>query len=401
MELLPEAGANRTGAVSSLLAARIRKGEIEQDPVQAELARDLDELAAKLETRTLASKSSSLGWLFSRQKKAEPIRGMYIHGAVGRGKSMLMDLFFRSVHLKTKRRAHFHDFMADAQERIHRQRQAFKNGETKEEDPMPPVARELAAEATLLCFDEFTVTDIADAMILGRLFSQLFDLGTVVVATSNVAPDDLYKGGLNRALFLPFIAQIEAHMEVLRLDARTDFRLEKLAGVRMWLVPADAAAETALDTAWLKLTGGVAGAARELVVKGRKLHVPRAAQGVARFAFADLCEQPLGASDYLRLAHDYHTILIDRIPVMEAADRNAAKRFVTLIDALYDNAVKLMASAGADPLSLYRETEGTVANEFKRTSSRLIEMGSESYLALPHGRSHSEASGATTGLVET
>jgi cell division protein ZapE len=233
------------------------------------------------------------------------------------------------------------------------------------------------------------------------LFSQLFDLGTVVVATSNVAPEDLYKGGLNRALFLPFIAQIEAHMDVHRLDARTDFRLEKLAGVKMWLVPADQAAGAALDKAWVKMTGGAGGAPIDLVVKGRKLHVPRAAQGVARFSFADLCEQPLAASDYLRLARDYHTIMIDRIPVMDLADRNAAKRFTTLIDTLYDNAVKLMASADADPLTLYQATEGNEANEFKRTPSRLIEMSSESYLALPHGRSLSEASGSTTGLVET
>ena len=378
----------------------VSSGAIEADPAQAAAVEAFAALDEKLARYRPARKQGFFGRLFSDRGEGAP-NGLYVHGEVGRGKTMLMDLFFRQSQVRHKRRAHFHEFMADVHERIYEYRQRIRKGELADADVVQLTANAIFDDAWLLCFDEFHVTDIADAMILGRLFSQLFDLGTVVVATSNVAPDDLYKGGLNRALFLPFIAQIEAHMEVLRLDARTDFRLEKLAGVRMWLVPADAAAETALDTAWLKLTGGVAGAARELVVKGRKLHVPRAAQGVARFAFADLCEQPLGASDYLRLAHDYHTILIDRIPVMEAADRNAAKRFVTLIDALYDNAVKLMASAGADPLSLYCETEGTVANEFKRTSSRLIEMGSESYLALPHGRSHSEASGATTGLVET
>lgn len=378
----------------------VSSGAIEADPAQAAAVEAFAALDEKLARYRPARKQGFFGRLFSDRGEGAP-NGLYVHGEVGRGKTMLMDLFFQQSQVRHKRRAHFHEFMADVHERIYEYRQRIRKGELADADVVQLTANAIFDDAWLLCFDEFHVTDIADAMILGRLFSQLFDLGTVVVATSNVAPDDLYKGGLNRALFLPFIAQIEAHMEVLRLDARTDFRLEKLAGVRMWLVPADAAAETALDTAWLKLTGGVAGAARELVVKGRKLHVPRAAQGVARFAFADLCEQPLGASDYLRLAHDYHTILIDRIPVMEAADRNAAKRFVTLIDALYDNAVKLMASAGADPLSLYRETEGTVANEFKRTSSRLIEMGSESYLALPHGRSHSEASGATTGLVET
>jgi cell division protein ZapE len=222
------------------------------------------------------------------------------------------------------------------------------------------------------------------------------------VATSNVAPEDLYKDGLNRALFLPFIAQISDHMDVLRLDARTDFRLEKLAGVKMWLVPADRDAATGLDKAWGKMTGNAPCKPRDISIKGRILHVPCSANGVARFSFPDICEQPLAASDYLRLAHDYHTILIDRIPVMDYAERNAAKRFIALIDTLYDNAVKLMASAAADPVSLYLATEGFEANEFKRTASRLIEMSSESYLALPHGhKKDSAASGSSTGLVET
>jgi len=212
---------------------------------------------------------------------------------------------------------------------------------------------------------------------------------------------DLYKGGLNRALFMPFIAQISCHMDVLRLDARTDFRLEKLAGIKMWLVPARREADAALDRAWIKLTGNAIGRPRDIAIKGRILRVPCSAQGVARFFFSELCEQPLAASDYLRLAHDYHTIMIDRIPVMDQSQHNAAKRFITLIDALYDNAVKLMASADADPLSLYVATDGQEANEFKRTSSRLIEMSSESYLALPHGRKDSAASGTSTGLVET
>jgi cell division protein ZapE len=229
----------------------------------------------------------------------------------------------------------------------------------------------------------------------------LLELGTVVVATSNVAPDDLYKGGLNRSLFLPFIKQITDHMDVRRLDARTDFRLEKLQGVPMWLTPADGDADVALDRAWSKMTGNAKCKSRDIAIKGRILHVPCSAHGVARFAFADLCEKPLGASDYLRLAHDYHTILVDHIPVMDFSQRNAAKRFITLIDTLYDNAVKLMASADANPISLYLADEGNEANEFKRTSSRLIEMSSESYLALPHGRKDSTASGSTKGLVET
>jgi cell division protein ZapE len=238
-------------------------------------------------------------------------------------------------------------------------------------------------------------------MILGRLFAKLFELGTVVVATSNVAPEDLYKGGLNRALFLPFIAHITAHMDVLRLDARTDFRLEKLQGVPMWLVPADAEADAALDRAWDRMTGHARRKSRDISIKGRILHVPCSAHGVARFSFADLCEKPLAASDYLRLAHDYHTILVDHIPVMDFSERNAAKRFITLIDTLYDNAVKLMASAEANPVSLYLANDGNEANEFKRTSSRLIEMSSESYLSLAHGRKDSTASGSTKGLVET
>jgi cell division protein ZapE len=222
-----------------------------------------------------------------------------------------------------------------------------------------------------------------------------------VVATSNVAPEDLYKGGLNRSLFLPFIKQIADHMDVARLDARTDFRLEKLAGVKTWLVPADGDAQAALDSAWTKLTGGARCKPCDITIKGRTLHVPCSAPGVARFSFAELCERPLAASDYLRLAHDYHTIMIDHVPVMDYAERNAAKRFITLIDTLYDNAVKLLASAEANPVSLYLASDGIEANEFKRTSSRLIEMGSESYLALPHGRKDSAASGASTGLVET
>jgi cell division protein ZapE len=200
---------------------------------------------------------------------------------------------------------------------------------------------------------------------------------------------------------LPFITQIEAHMDVMRLDARTDFRLEKLAGVKMWLVPADGEADLALNKAWAKMTGNAPCRPRGILIKGRTLRVPCSSHGVARFSFANLCEAPLGASDYLRLARDYHTILVDHIPVMDFPDRNAAKRFISLIDTLYDNAVKLMASAAANPVSLYVATEGNEVNEFKRTSSRLIEMSAASYLALPHGRKDSSASGATTGLVET
>jgi len=380
--------------------ALVSSGAIEPDAAQAEAAEAFAGLEQQLASYKPLRKQSLLGRLFADKDEAPP-RGLYVHGDVGRGKTMLMDMFFQQSLVVHKRRAHFHEFMAEVHERIYGFRQNIARGEIADGDVIALTAASIFEQAWLLCFDEFHVTDIADAMILGRLFSKLFELGTVVVATSNVAPEDLYKGGLNRALFVPFIAQIADHMDVLRLDARTDFRLEKLAGVKMWLVPADRAADAALDKAWAKMTGKAPCKPRDISIKGRVLHVPCSAQGVARFSFADICEKPLAASDYLRLAHDYHTIMIDRIPVMDYPERNAAKRFIALIDTLYDNAVKLMASAQADPLSLYLATEGHEANEFKRTSSRLIEMSSESYLALPHGHKDSAASGSSTGLVET
>jgi len=380
--------------------ALVSSGAIEPDAAQAEAAEAFAGLEQQLASYKPLRKQSLLGRLFADKDEAPP-RGLYVHGDVGRGKTMLMDMFFQQSLVVHKRRAHFHEFMAEVHERIYGFRQNIARGEIADGDVIALTAASIFEQAWLLCFDEFHVTDIADAMILGRLFSKLFELGTVVVATSNVAPEDLYKGGLNRALFVPFIAQIADHMDVLRLDARTDFRLEKLAGVKMWLVPADRAAAAALDKAWDKMTGKARCQPRDISIKGRVLHVPCSAQGVARFSFADICERPLAASDYLRLAHDYHTIMIDRIPVMDYPERNPAKRFIALIDTLYDNAVKLMASAQADPLSLYLATEGHEANEFKRTSSRLIEMSSESYLALPHGHKDSAASGSSTGLVET
>jgi cell division protein ZapE len=380
--------------------ALVSSGAIEPDPAQAEAVEAFADLEQRLAGYRPVRKQGLLGRLFA-DKNGGPPRGLYVYGEVGRGKTMLMDLFFEHSPVVHKRRAHFHEFMAEVHERIYGFRQDIARGEIADGDVIALTAASIFDEAWLLCFDEFHVTDIADAMILGRLFAKLFELGTVVVATSNVAPDDLYKGGLNRALFLPFIAQISDHMDVLRLDARTDFRLEKLAGVKMWLVPADAAAHAALDKAWARMSGNAPCRPRDISIKGRILHVPCAANGVARFSFADICEKPLAASDYLRLAHDYHTLLVDRIPVMDYANRNAAKRFIALIDTLYDNAVKLMASAEADPPSLYQATEGPEANEFKRTASRLIEMSSESYLALPHGHKDSAASGSSTGLVET
>ncbi len=387
---------------STRYAALVAAGEIDADPGQAVLAGRLAALEAHLDQHRLARKSSSLGWLFGRrQNNGAPLKGLYVFGEVGRGKTMLMDLFFAASSAQRKRRAHFHEFMADVHERVRIFRHKIKRGEIGETDPVRLTADQIAEETWLLCFDEFHVTDIADAMILGRLFTRLFELGVVLVATSNVAPDDLYAGGLNRALFEPFIRLLQQHVDVVRLEARTDYRLEKLAGVAVWYAPADEEGEVALDMAWQKLTGQLAGEPRDIALQGRVLRVPEAAMGVARFAFAQLCEQPLGANDYLRLAREFHTLIVDNIPVMELPERNAAKRFIILIDTLYDNAVKLIASASAEPSDLYLASDGYEAHEFKRTASRLIEMRSESYLALPHGARSRADTGDTGGIVET
>jgi cell division protein ZapE len=398
---LPPRPANPQTATSitAQFAAGVAAGRIESDAAQRAIVDILEQLGARIMQYRLARKSSSLGWLFgSRENRQAPIKGLYIYGDVGRGKTMLMDLFFEVSPVVRKRRAHFHEFMLDVHERIHTFRQ---KSEHPDEDPIRLAAAQLAEEAWLLCFDEFHVTDIADAMILGRLFGQLFEHGVVVVATSNVAPQDLYKDGLNRALFVPFIHMLEERLDVVRLDARTDFRLEKLAGMPVWYVPADAAADAALDAAWQRLARGQPGAPVELALKGRTLRVPRAARGVARFSFHDLCEEPLAAADYLRIARDYHTIILDHIPLMTFDTRDAAKRFIILVDTLYDMNVKLIASAAAEPDTLYRAEQGFEVQEFKRTASRLIEMRSQAYLARPHGAAHSQASGSSAGIVET
>jgi cell division protein ZapE len=292
---------------------------------------------------------------------------------------MLMDMFFEHVPALAKRRAHFNDFMADVHDRIQKQRQARKDGKTKEDDPIPPVARALAEEAWVLCFDEFAVTDIADAMILSRLFSVLFDHGVVLVATSNVAPRDLYHNGLNRQLFLPFITILERHAEVLNLDIDTDYRLEKLNSLPVYITPADAAADEALDEAWQAMTEGHETMPASISVKGRTIPVPRAAGDAARFSFADLCEKPLGARDYLAIAARYSTLFIDHVPVLDESRRNEAKRFILLVDVIYDQQLRLLISADAPPTGLYVGRTGTEAFEFDRTASRLIEMQSRDW----------------------
>ncbi|MBG6154198.1 cell division protein ZapE [Labrenzia sp. EL_159] len=370
-------------ALSARYDALIASGEIKEDPVQREAVRHLDLLNTRLAETRLASKKSSLGWLFAKKKNQlwSAVKGLYMWGGVGRGKTMLMDLYYEVTVIQRKRRVHFHEFMTDVHERIHEHRQAHKRGEVKGDDPILPVANQIAAETRLLLFDEFSVTDIADAMILGRLFTQLFEKGVIVVATSNVNPSNLYKDGLNRQLFIPFITMLKSQVEVLHLDSPTDYRLEKLAGAPVYVTPLGQQADTEMDRLWTKLTHGMKSHAEELENKGRKIPVPCVASGAARFSFDDLCMQPLGASDYLRIANAYSTVFIEDIPVLSKARRNEAKRFINLIDTLYDNGIRIVVSAEAEPQELYTSEDGTEAFEFDRTSSRLIEMRSEAYLA--------------------
>jgi cell division protein ZapE len=315
--------------------------------------------------------------LFSLLGRREPVRGAYLVGDVGRGKTMLMDLFYAAAP-EGKRRVHYHEFMTEVHEAITAFRRKAK-GRKESADPIAAVVKPIVKSIRLLCLDEFHVHDITNAMLLQRLFEQLFAGGVTLVATSNVVPERLYENGLNRQLFLPFIDLIRANMEIIELKSQKDFRLDKLSGAELYFHPADTAAKAALDAHWNRLTGRHPGKAQTLDVKGRKLVVPLASVGVARFAFDELCDRPLGANDYLHIAHAFHTVIIDDIPILTPDRRDVARRFINLIDALYDSRICLIASAAAEPDALYPEGNGS--DLFERTSSRLTEMRSEAYLA--------------------
>ncbi|HLI10457.1 MAG TPA: cell division protein ZapE [Alphaproteobacteria bacterium] len=366
-----------TGGPLAAYRALRQAGRLDPDPMQLLAAEKLQSLCHALAGYRPANNGS--GWMarLGLARRHEPVpQGLYLFGAAGRGKSMLMDLFFAHAAIEQKRRVHFHAFMIEVHERIHHFRQ------TGEGDPIAPVARDIADQAWLLCFDEFHVTDIADAMILGRLFQAFFAAGVVIVATSNFAPDDLYKDGLQRELFLPFIALIKEKLDVLHLEGGVDWRRQRLRGMPIYHSPLGLEASAALDAAFKALADGVVPGPETLVVQGRSLVVPCAAAGVARFDFTELCERPLGPADYIALASHYRAIVLDGVPRLGPERRDAARRFVTLIDELYEHRVHLICAAAAAPDELC--TAGEVAALFRRTASRLIEMQSADYLDKPH-----------------
>ena len=357
----------------------VAAGELRPDPDQQAAAARLNTLQQELEA---APPRGSTLWKLLR-KAPEPPRGLYMWGGVGRGKSMLMDLFFDTVQVKRKKRAHFHEFMLDVHARLAEVRKAEKG------DPIPPVVDSLAEEARLLCFDEMVVNNMADAAIMSRLFTGLLDKRVTVVTTSNRAPDELYKDGLNRQLFLPFIDLIKDRLDVLTLDGPTDYRLDRLGDAQLWHSPNGPAATKALSEAFFRLTDYPVEDRAKVPVEdievqgGRTLHVPKSLKGVAVFSFKRLCAEARGAPDYLAIARRFHTVILVGIPVLGPENRNEAARFVTLIDALYEYKVKLLAAADAEPAQLYPRGDG--AFEFERTVSRLMEMQSDDYLALGHG----------------
>ena len=369
--------------------AMVARGELAPDSSQEAAARRLQTLWEALrgyDPAPLRPNSGGNGLLgrLLRRKPADATapegtpKGLYLVGEVGRGKSMLMDLFFASAEVGRKQRIHFHRFMQTSHARMF----AWKGANPVGGDPIPPLADQILGEAALLCFDEFQVNDIADAMVLGRLFQALFARGVVVVATSNVAADDLFKGQPGRDAFLPFIALIKQRLDVVMMDAGRDFRRERMRGMRTWHVPADALSRRALDEAFITLTGGVQPRPVTLTVMGRALVVPEAAEGVARFDFSTLCGTALGPGDYLAIATNFHTLVLDGIPRLSPDNYDVARRFINLIDTLYDQRVKLVASADALPDQLYRRGEN--AKMFERTASRLDEMQSEDWLEQEH-----------------
>ena len=355
--------------------ALVQRGELRPDPDQRAAAARLDTLAAELEAMP---KRGSILWR-ALGRAPDPPRGVYLWGGVGRGKSMLMDLFFHCVRIDAKRRVHFHEFMGEVHARLHAERQKEKG------DPIAPVAERMAAELKLLAFDELVVNNTADAAVLSRLFTELIARGLTVVATSNRPPHDLYKDGLNRELFLPFIGLVEAKMDVAGLNGPTDYRRDRLGSVETWLVPNGEEATRVLSDAFFRLTDYPPSdrahvPTEELAIPGgRSIHVPKSLKGVAVFSFKRLCGEPRGAADYLAIARHFHTVIMVGIPQMGPENRNEAARFVVLIDALYEHKVKLLASADAAPEQLYRAGDGSF--EFERTASRLREMGSDDYLA--------------------
>ncbi|WP_165324521.1 cell division protein ZapE [Rhizorhabdus phycosphaerae] len=369
--------------MSSVLARyeeMLAAGELRADPDQRATIVRLDALAQALEERP--SKGSVL-WRMLRKAPA-PVRGLYMWGGVGRGKSMMMDLFFDCVRVDSKRRVHFHEFMLEVHDRLRVERAKEKG------DPIPPVVEAIAAEAKLLAFDEMVVNNMADAAILSRLFTGLIvDAGVTVVTTSNRPPVDLYKDGLNRQLFLPFIDLIQERLDILPLNGPTDYRLERLGGFPVWYAPIGPESTRAVSDAFFRLTDyppedkAHVPTADIAVHGGRTLHVPKSLKGVAVFSFKRLCAEARGAADYLAIARNYHTVIIVGIPLMTPENRNEAARFKVLIDALYEHKVKLLATAAAEPDSLYPDGDG--AFEFERTVSRLMEMQSEDYLAAGHG----------------
>lgn len=359
--------------------ANLAAGGLKPDQAQALAIEKLQSLYHALKGYEPAAGLSGWKERFGLTRRREnPPLGLYMCGGVGRGKTMLMDLFFRCAPVERKRRVHFHAFMRDVHQRLNQAGKSKNPG-----DPIPTVAASIAAEAWLLCFDELQVLDITDAMILGRLFQALFAAGVVVVATSNRPPGDLYKDGLQRDQFLPFIGLIEQKLDVLYLEGATDHRLERMRAMNVYLFPSDQETDRELGSCFQRLTNGATGAPGMVEVNGRQVKIPMAADGVAFGSFKDFCEQPLAAGDYLEIAANYHTLMITGIPKLTPEKRNEAKRFTTLIDTLYDKNIKLFCTADAPPDELY--TDGDGAFEFQRTSSRLIEMQSEEYMETGRG----------------